>query len=107
VANYGKQSDQIILLMNDFKEAQAEEALIRAELKFCVENEMVCSSTDFFDRRTGRLSFDFDRVIQYKNTITDDLALYLNWTDQRKIADEKLLDQRMNEVVAFRKSSLV
>jgi glycerol-3-phosphate dehydrogenase len=107
VANYGKQSDQIILLMNDFKEAQPEEALIRAELKFCVENEMVCSSTDFFDRRTGRLSFDFDRVIQYKNTITDDLALYLNWTDQRKIADEKLLDQRMNEVVAFRKSSLV
>ena len=101
VANYGKQTDQIITLVSDFNDSHPEEALIRAELKFCVENEMVCSSTDFLDRRTGRLSFDYDRVLQYKGIVTNDLARHLAWTNQWRIADEKLLDERMYEVKSF------
>ncbi len=106
VANYGKQTELIVGLMNDFGDAQPEEALIRAELKFCAEHEMVCSSTDFFDRRTGRLSFDIDRVNRFKGVIIDDLAQYLDWSEQQKMTDRNLLDQKMSDVTVFQADSV-
>ncbi len=102
VANYGKQTDQIISGVSQFTDSAKEEALIRSELKFCMENEMVCSSTDFFDRRTGRLSFDIDRVIEFKKAVIRDLSEYLGWSDKQTKADEILLETKLSDVVAFR-----
>jgi glycerol-3-phosphate dehydrogenase len=102
VANYGKQTDQILLLIDLFNKDQMEEALIRAELKFCADQEMICSSLDFFDRRTGRLSFDIDRVMMFKEIVLDDLANYLNWTDDQRKADQTLIDAKLKEVSPFR-----
>ena len=105
VANYGKQSDQIINLMDQFKASQPEVALIRSELKYCVDHEMVCASVDFFDRRTGRLSFDIGRVVLYKDIIVNDLYGYSEWSDEQKAADKDLLDKRIKEVLSFRMES--
>jgi glycerol-3-phosphate dehydrogenase len=98
VDNYGKQSDLIISLMDRFGDRRPDEALIRSELKFCVDQEMVCSSLDFFDRRTGRLSFDIGSVILFKDAVRDDLAEYLGWTDEQKRADEIGLDGKISSV---------
>lgn len=102
VANYGKQTDQILTQMDQFKGSRPDEALIRSELKFTVDYEMVCAATDFFDRRTGRLSFDIGRVKLFKDVILNDLSEYLHWPEERKIADKKLLDKKIEEVTAFR-----
>jgi glycerol-3-phosphate dehydrogenase len=99
VANYGKQTDRIIRLMEHFENSSPEEALIRSELKFCVENEMVCSSVDFFDRRTGRLSFDIGSVVRFKDIVLDDLKGYLLWTAEIAASDRDRLDERIREVV--------
>jgi len=96
VANYGKQSDQIISSMDQFTASKPEEALIRSELKFCVDHEMVCTSADFFDRRTGRLSFDIGSVIQFKDIVINDLSGYLKWSDEQKITDKDLLEKRIS-----------
>jgi glycerol-3-phosphate dehydrogenase len=98
VANYGKQSDQIISLMDLFQAAQPDEALIRSELKFCVENEMVQTLPDFFDRRTGRLSFDMGSVIRFKEIVAKDLSEYLGWSGKQKTADLVALDSIISEV---------
>jgi len=95
VANYGKQSDLIISLMDQYNDSSPEERLIRSELRFCVDQEMVCSSVDFFDRRTGRLCFDIGSVVRFKMTVLDDLALLLMWTDEQKTKDAQLLDGRI------------
>ncbi len=98
VANFGKQSDQIISSMDQFKSSQPEEALIRSELKYCVDHEMVCTSVDFFDRRTGRLSFDMGSVIQFKNIIIDDLSAYFEWSDEQKSSDKDFLDAKIASI---------
>jgi glycerol-3-phosphate dehydrogenase len=96
VANYGKQCEQILGLMISFSSSTPEEALIRSELRFCVDQEMVCSSIDFFERRTGMLFFDISRVLQFKEIISDDLAGYLEWTAAQKAADKNLLEQGLS-----------
>jgi glycerol-3-phosphate dehydrogenase len=101
VANYGKQTDQIISFMSDFPAKNIEESLIRAELKFCVLNELVSSTVDFFDRRTGRLIFDTGSVRQFADIILDDLAGYLRWNNEQKNQDKALLDQRIGDVLSF------
>lgn len=103
VANYGKQTDEIVSLMDQFESADPEEALIRSELKFGVDQEMVCTSVDFFDRRTGRLSFDIGSVIRYKDIVNDDLSGYLNWPAERKNSDKDFLDQKINSASPARR----
>jgi glycerol-3-phosphate dehydrogenase len=98
VANFGKQSDLIISYMDCFKDSLAEESLIRAELKFCIDEEMICTSDDFFDRRTGRLSFDIVSVIRYKDAIIGDLANHFHWTQEQLLADKELLEKKMSSV---------
>ncbi len=101
VANYGKQTAQILSDMDQFNSSGPEEALIRSELKFCTENEMVCTSVDFLDRRTGRLYFDTGSVILFGRIINEDLSGYLQWSDDQKIEDKKLLDERVGEATSF------
>ncbi len=107
VSNYGRQTDVILSQMDQFGNSKPEEALIRSELRYCVEQEMVCSSVDFFDRRTGRLSFDIGSVNKYRTIILNDLAGYLGWSDTRKSADQELLDRKINEVSTFRPAGSV
>ncbi|MFA7409799.1 MAG: glycerol-3-phosphate dehydrogenase/oxidase [Bacteroidales bacterium] len=101
VSNYGKQCRTILDSMEQFKDSSPDEALCRAELQHCVENEFVLTSIDFFDRRTGRLSFDIDSVRRMKKIINNDLSYLLGWNQEKKTTDLNQLDERINEVTTF------
>jgi glycerol-3-phosphate dehydrogenase len=101
VSNYGKQCRSILDSMERFPESDPGQALCRAELRFCTENEFVRKSIDFFDRRTGRLSFDIDSVRIMREIINDDLAHLLGWSSEEKEADRAQLDERIREVSTF------
>lgn len=78
---YGKQAEIILDKSKTFKNEDALERIIRAELWFCIHHEMTNTLTDFFVRRTGRLYFDIPSVKKYANIILDDCVMYLNWND--------------------------
>jgi glycerol-3-phosphate dehydrogenase len=101
VANYGKQSDNILEGMKDFSLSEPKEALIRSELRFCFEKEMVVKSVDFLDRRTGRMCFDIGSVKRFKDIVADDLAGYSRWDENQKKSDREFLELRIKEVTSF------
>ncbi len=101
VANYGKQSDRIIGLMSGFDTADPSEALARAELRFCLEEEMVITPMDFFDRRTGRICFDIESVRRYKEVICRDMASHFSWDEDHLQSMISLLDRKIEEVTHF------
>ncbi len=55
--NYGKAADKIIRETAKSSNGHPEEALIRAEMEFCLAHEMMIFPSDFVARRTGRLYF--------------------------------------------------
>ena len=85
--NYGQQTDTIIDRFFDQKELN-QDGLIKAELWFGINFEMVNSTMDFFSRRTGRLYFDIASVKQYKDIAIDYFASELDW-DETRINQEK------------------
>ena len=86
--NYGKQSDQILNKMSDYKDKNPLIRLGRAELWFTVNHEMVHSALDFFNRRTGRLYFNLETIEGIEEAILKDLADYFGW-DKKKAKEEK------------------
>ena len=56
VANYGKQTDQILELIKGYNDS-SDIALARAELAFCLENELCCTPLDFFRSPNGAIVF--------------------------------------------------
>ena len=57
--------------------------MIRAELQFGIENEMVLNPMDFFIRRTGRLYFDIDSIRQYMSPILEDFKKAYGYDDEK------------------------
>ncbi|MCB0843832.1 MAG: glycerol-3-phosphate dehydrogenase/oxidase [Bacteroidetes bacterium] len=82
VHNYGQQTDTIIDYFFEQNELNLQ-GLIKAELWFGINFEMVNATMDFFSRRTGRLYFDIESVRQYKDLVIGYLAKELSWDHQR------------------------
>lgn len=101
VENYGKQAEKILKKLNVVSDHDIHLALLKEELRYCVENEMTCSSVDFFIRRTGRLYFDIESVLNYKDQIIDELALLLNWSDETKSRDIIRLETALKDARNF------
>ncbi|MCL6547561.1 MAG: glycerol-3-phosphate dehydrogenase/oxidase [Alicyclobacillus sp.] len=59
--------------------APPEWALLRAELRYGVECEMVCTLSDFFVRRTSRLWFEPEVVARTREPVLAALAEWLSW----------------------------
>lgn len=62
VTNYGKQTEQILEHYKQLNDEDIYTRMIKAELHFGIENEMIRTPMDFFIRRTGRLYFDIDSI---------------------------------------------
>ena len=103
VGCYGMQTSTILEKMNHLEEADVQLKLLKSELLFTIENEMVCSSSDFFIRRTGRLYFDIQSVIKYKRAIGQELGKVLDWTEQQLDADGRSLDEAIDGAKHFLK----
>ncbi|MET1258705.1 glycerol-3-phosphate dehydrogenase/oxidase [Flagellimonas sp. DF-77] len=79
VTNYGKQAEHILSNYQAFKNKDPRVRMIRAELKFGMEHEMVSSPMDFLVRRTGRLYFDIDSVREHLATVADDIQKFFGY----------------------------
>ena len=101
VTNYGKATDGILERMAAFTNEDAEIRLIRAELKHCLENEMVFTLADFYIRRTGRLYFDISSIIPSMATILNDFQEYFSWPNERMKLEEASMKKAIHEVSVF------
>lgn len=71
---YGSNTPKVIELVETVSGEPSELDLLKAELSYCVKNEMVSELSDFLIRRTGRLYFNRETSIQY----LDELNQYLS-----------------------------
>ncbi|WP_373516910.1 glycerol-3-phosphate dehydrogenase/oxidase [Pricia sp.] len=88
VTRYGKQTDTILKTYKSLKNTDQYERMITAELRFCIDYEMVQNPMDFFIRRTGRLYFDIDSVRKLMEPVLEEFkAIY-------KVDDAQILNWR-------------
>ena len=98
---YGKQATIILDKSNNFNCEDRLEAIIRAELWFCINYEMVCSLSDFFVRRTGRLYFDLPSVKKYMDVILGDCVTLLKWTKDRAAAEKASMNLLIRDATTY------
>ena len=92
VENFGMQADGILSRMGTFNSSQPELALLKAQLSFCVQHEMICNLQDFFVRRTGLIYFDIHQVEKWKNEIANECATLLGWDDSKTAVEVRELE---------------
>lgn len=84
VTNYGKQTATILEIYDALKDKNNAVRLIKAELHFGINFEMVQNPMDFFIRRTGRLYFDIESVRTMMEPVFDEFRTIFN-TDEEQI----------------------
>jgi glycerol-3-phosphate dehydrogenase len=101
IYNYGKQTDIILQKFDDLMEEDQVKKMIKAEVWFCIENEMACTPTDFFMRRTGRLFFDPNSVVLYKEFVLSEFKNYFSWNQETTEKHQKELEEKLIATVTF------
>ncbi|TDQ28659.1 glycerol-3-phosphate dehydrogenase/oxidase [Tenacibaculum caenipelagi] len=101
VHNYGKQTELILDKFDELNEENFEQRLLQAEIWFTIKHEMVCTPTDFFMRRTGRLFFDKPSVDTYKDFVIQDFASRFNWDKETTLYYQQELENKINLTVNF------
>lgn len=94
VETFGMQANEIVNTADTLDKSQPELTLLKAQLFYCLRNEMVCNLQDFFVRRTGLIYFDIHQVEKWKEEIAKECAAFLGW-DSTRAAFE------LNELVAL------
>ncbi|WP_018133537.1 glycerol-3-phosphate dehydrogenase/oxidase [Effusibacillus pohliae] len=86
VGKYGTRAADILrrLEQADDRSGDPETILMRAELWYCMEEEMAVTLNDFLIRRTGRLLFDRASVERIGPILLEEMAEAFNWTEQEK-----------------------
>ncbi|WP_276374923.1 glycerol-3-phosphate dehydrogenase/oxidase [Chryseolinea sp. H1M3-3] len=104
VENYGQ---QVVIILDHWADRDTQEnpelSLLKAELIFCIQYEMVCTLADFFVRRTGLINFDIQKVIRCKTEIAEVCKIYLGWSNERVSKELNELDQLIASITAFSK----
>lgn len=103
VENYGQQADYIVNLFcrEPDHEYNPSLALLKAELLFSVQHEIIANLEDFFVRRTGLAYFDIHRVQSFKNEIASSLADMLAWSDEKRDTELRRLDGFLSRLTVF------
>lgn len=93
VCNYGKQCSSILSLLESMNDNTGVLALARAELQFCIEEEMVIKPSDFLVRRTGLLYFNRPLLEQLLIPVLSEFKHRFNWTDQTYEVEKAEMEQ--------------
>jgi glycerol-3-phosphate dehydrogenase len=103
VHTYGKQVDAILRFMESFPIVDGEEdqALVVAELWFCIHYEMVLTPHDFLIRRTSMLLFDIHRLQKVKELILQEFSKQFQWTAERLILERQKLESEITKITQF------
>jgi len=86
VTHYGKQVETILDTYKTLKDTDQYVRMAKAELRFCIDYEMVQNPMDFFIRRTGRLYFDIDSVRNLMEPILEEFKAIFK-VDESQISD--------------------
>jgi glycerol-3-phosphate dehydrogenase len=100
VHNYGQQTDIILELFSEMP-IRDELALVRAELQFCWQYEMVHKPLDFFSRRSGRLYFDIESVRRFGPKLLAEFHSYFGWDDATLKKEQMALENAVKEASEF------
>lgn len=100
VENYGRQADEIIAGASTSDDAEL--SLIKAELQFGIDREMVSSLSDFFIRRTGLVYFDIHRVRKWITTAATVMQQRFNWSEEKKRNEIERLEEQIRLVTQFK-----
>lgn len=68
-----------------------------AKLIYAIEEEMVATPVDYFNRRTGELLFHIDVVKQSKEAVTQYMAAKFRWTEKETQKFNKELEEKITE----------
>ena len=103
VENYGQKTTEIINSMDRRNTLEDPElSLLKAELAFCVNHEMVCALQDFFVRRTGLINFDIHRVVKWKHEIAHECKNYFNWNEEKMANELDSLNSLLTSLTHFK-----
>ena len=103
VENYGQQVVLILDLWSDRDEKEHPElSLLKAELLFCIQNEMVCTLQDFFVRRTGLVNFDIQKVYRWRTEIAEVCKQHLHWKDDKVARELDSLNLLLHSLTGFK-----
>ena len=97
---YGSDALQIITNI-DLKVEDRTFAILKAELSYGLENEMITELSDFLIRRTGRLYFEKPLADKYAKSLNELIAESLNLTESEKEASLSTFLEESAEVVTF------
>ena len=101
VYNYGKQTNSILKRLAELKDTDVKIRLAKAELWFCINNEMVQTPLDFFVRRTGRMYFDIASIEKLKEPILKEFKSVFNWDKKVFEQHKTALEKAVVEVTTF------
>ncbi len=93
VHTYGRQCDTIVVKLKALQDDNPEVRLGRAELWFTLKEELVQTPLDFFNRRTGMLYFDTQRMQILMEPILQDFKTYFNWPEERVVVERLNLEE--------------
>lgn len=83
VDTYGDQAEIILSFADQLPGKNEDSKLLKAEVRFCIEREMVMHLTDFFIHRTGRLFFNIQSVKDHMTLVATDMKHWLDWTPEQ------------------------
>ena len=101
VHNYGKQTDVILQKFDDLMHDNMQEKMIQAEVWFAINYEMACTPTDFFMRRTGRLFFDSQSVLFFKEYVIGLFKENFSWDTNTTEKHQKELEYHLRSATTF------
>lgn len=80
---------------------ESEEDLVKAELWYGIEYEMVVSAADFLVRRTSWTYFDIDRALKYQGLVVGYLAEKFDWSQNRVKEEEAIMKQIFKDATTY------
>ncbi|WP_299014987.1 glycerol-3-phosphate dehydrogenase/oxidase [uncultured Polaribacter sp.] len=105
VHNYGQQTDSILQIYDDLSLQMSEEGepkkMLKAEVLFAIQNEMTCTPTDFFMRRTGRLFFNAPSVIEHKDFVVNLFKEAFSWDAKTTAKHLQELEKELETATTF------
>lgn len=100
---YGTNIDQLTNYVFDNlnKEKDRKNIWLKAEIDYCIDQEMTTSLTDFFVRRTGMIHFYINDIDALKTPAADFLQQQLGLTDEQKLSQIAELDAELRHAKVY------
>ena len=100
--NYGTDAMRILDLTQEFStDNEIHLALIRAEAKYCMEEEQAMTLLDFYSRRTGRLFFNIGSIEKSKDIILQDFACAFDLDAFAQMQQIEALEEAIERATCF------